>query len=66
MSSLTEKLVKTAVGIVLLPLTAVIDVLCMYSIVSGDSEFSCVRTLRAIADNITDIATGEWEARSRG
>lgn len=65
MFGLLEKVTKTAVGVALLPATVVLDAVRLPSIIDYESESSTIKTFNAIADNVTDIATGDWDDKEK-
>lgn len=58
---LFAKALKTVVGVAALPVTVTIDAVSLPWISTGDRESLVAKNLKALADNVEDIATGNWE-----
>lgn len=58
---LFAKTLKTVVGVAALPFTVAIDTVSLPWISTGDRESLVAKNLKALSDNVEDIATGNWE-----
>lgn len=60
MFGLIEKVAKATVGVALLPVSVAVDAVSLPSIVDEDDS-ATVATLKSVAKNVTDVATGNWD-----
>lgn len=61
MFGLLEKIVKTGISVVSLPVTIAIDAVQLPLIAEDEEDSVTIETFKNIRENVEDIAIGDWE-----